>query len=475
MPNSGGMNLLVVEDDPDFRETCARWLTRKGHHVSAAAHAQDALELCDQQTFDVAIVDVNMPGLTGLELLERLKTAQVETEVLILTGQGSVESAVNAMKLGACDYLTKPFPLDELEQRCIMARERSRLTRENKQLKAIIERSQPSTTIIGDSFRMREVFRLIGRVAPTDKPVLIQGESGTGKELVARLLQQQSHRADKPFVTINCAALPEQLVESELFGHRKGAFTGANEDRAGLFEVADGGTLFIDEIGELPGALQPKLLRALEDGSIRRVGSHRERRVDVRLIAATNRILADEVASGRFREDLYYRINVMSLELPPLRKRDGDVSLLIRAILDKNWQVSPEAEQVLETYHWPGNVRQLKNVLERAQILADNFLITIDDLPPEVRLRPNSGTLADPLPRTASIREDVNGDTNGFPQNHDTGDSSRLDDLERSHIMDILRQQNGNKARTAKLLGIHRRKLYRLLERYGITDDRPVV
>ena len=231
---------------------------------------------------------------------------------------------------------------------------------------------------------MREVFRLIERVAPTDKPVLIQGESGTGKELVARALQQKSHRANRPFVTINCAALPEQLVESELFGHRKGAFTGANEDRAGLFEVADNGTLFIDEIGELPGALQPKLLRALEDGSIRRVGSHRERKVDVRVIAATNRTLVDEVAAGRFREDLYYRINVMSLELPPLRKREGDVPLLIRSMLGKGWSITDDAQLAMEKYQWPGNVRQLKNAIERAQILANDDRITIDDLPAEI-------------------------------------------------------------------------------------------
>ncbi len=343
MTSPNAMNLLVVEDDPDFRETCARWMTRKGHRVETAANGHEALEVCDRKVFDVAIVDMNMPGLSGLELLERMKSTQLETEVIILTGQGTIESAVNAMKLGASDYLTKPFPLDELEQRCMMSWERARLNKENRQLRAIIERSQPTVRIIGDSFRMREVFRLIERVAPTDKPVLIQGESGTGKELVARALQQKSHRANRPFVTINCAALPEQLVESELFGHRKGTFTGANEDRAGLFEVADNGTLFIDEIGELPGALQPKLLRALEDGSIRRVGSHRERKVDVRVIAATNRTLVDEVAAGRFREDLYYRINVMSLELPPLRKREGDVSLLIRSMLGKDWFITDEA------------------------------------------------------------------------------------------------------------------------------------
>ncbi len=466
--SSNVMNLLIVEDDPDFRETCARWMTRKGHVVAAAANGHEALEICDRKYFDVAIVDMNMPGLTGLELLDRMKTSQIETEVIILTGQGTIESAVNAMKLGACDYLTKPFPMDELEQRCLMAWDRSRLQRENRQLKAIIERSQPSVKIIGDSQRMRDVFRLIDRVAPTDKPVLIQGESGTGKELVARALQQRSHRANKPFVTINCAALPEQLVESELFGHRKGAFTGANEDRAGLFEVADGGTLFIDEIGELPGALQPKLLRALEDGSIRRVGSHRERRVDVRLIAATNRNLSDEVTAGRFREDLFYRINVMSLELPPLRKREGDVALLTKALLGREWTLSEEAQRAIETYHWPGNVRQLKNALDRAQILANDHYITIDDLPAEV------GDPADHGSIHSSHGSLVAAGVSAGSMPASSGPATRLEDLERAHIVEILKQQNGNKARTARVLGIHRRKLYRLLERYGIREERPV-
>ena len=467
MSSPNAINLLVVEDDPDFRETCSRWMTRKGHRVETAANGHEALEICDRKVFDVAIVDMNMPGLSGLELLERMKSTQIETEVIILTGQGTIESAVNAMKLGASDYLTKPFPLDELEQRCMMSWERARLNKENRQLRAIIERSQPNVRIIGDSIRMREVFRLIERVAPTDKPVLIQGESGTGKELVARALQQKSHRANRPFVTINCAALPEQLVESELFGHRKGAFTGANEDRAGLFEVADNGTLFIDEIGELPGALQPKLLRALEDGSIRRVGSHRERRVDVRVIAATNRTLVDEVAAGRFREDLYYRINVMSLELPPLRKREGDVALLIRSMLAKDWSITDEAQRAMELYQWPGNVRQLKNAIERAQILANDHQITIGDLPAEI-VQPFEGlpthhgstTTSTSLPPGAQA-------ANGSVMT----DSPRLDDLEKTHIVTILRQQNGNKARTARALGIHRRKLYRLLERYGITEE----
>lgn len=444
MPDAPPIELLLVEDEADFRDTCARWMTRKGHEVDQAGNAQEALALCDRRHFDVAVVDMNMPGISGLELLERMQSANIDTQVIILTGQGTIESAVQAMKMGAADYLTKPFPLEDLEQRCRLAWKRGRLAKENRQLKEIIKRSQPTTKIVGESKRMRDVFRLIERVAPTDKAVLIQGESGTGKELVALAIQQNSHRDGKPFVTVNCAALPENLVESELFGHSKGSFTGATSDKPGLFEVADGGTLFIDEIGELPLALQPKLLRVLEDGSMRRVGSHKERRVDVRIIAATNRDLAEEVADGGFREDLFYRINVMSLQLPPLRERDGDVPLLIEHFLGEGWEIEPEARAALQGYHWPGNIRQLINALDRATVLADDKTITIDDLPREVVDAP-----CDSRPTT-------------------TADTTRLDDIEKAHIVEVLEREKGNKARAARALGIHRRKLYRLLERFDL-------
>jgi len=298
--------------------------------------------------------------------------------------------------------------------------------------------------MVGQSRQMKDVFRLVERVAPTDKAVLIQGESGTGKELVARAIQQNSLRAGKPFVTVNCAALPENLVESELFGHQKGSFTGATSDKPGLFEVADGGTLFIDEIGELPLALQPKLLRVLEDGSMRRVGSHKERNVDVRIIAATNRELGEAVTEGGFREDLYYRINVMSLQLPPLRERDGDVGMLIDHLIGEDWDIEPDARGALESYHWPGNIRQLINALDRAMVLADDHTITIDDLPHELVLRSHDHPR--PIAR----------------------DTSRLDEIEKAHIVEVLERENGNKARAARALGIHRRKLYRLLERYEL-------
>lgn len=447
---SESIELLLVEDEADFRETCARWMDRKGHRVAQAENAQEALALCGRRHFDVAVVDMNMPGLSGIELLERMQSADVETQVIILTGQGTIESAVQAMKLGAADYLTKPFPLEDLEQRCRLAWERGRLAKENRQLREIIERSRPATKIVGEAPSMLELFRLIERVAPTDKAVLIQGESGTGKELVAQAIQANSLRGGKPFVTVNCAAMPENLVESELFGHQKGAFTGAATDKPGLFEVADGGTLFIDEIGELPAALQPKLLRVLEDGSMRRVGSHKERRVDVRIIAATNRDLAQEIINGAFREDLYYRINVMSLQLPPLRDREGDVAPLIKHFLGDQWGLDPAAQAALERYHWPGNVRQLINALDRATILADERTITLDDLPREVAEAPAT---IQPPPQTASTQ--------------------RLDEIEKAHIIEVLAHEKGNKARAARALGIHRRKLYRLLERFDLHKTEP--
>lgn len=455
MPEQPPITLLLVEDEDDFRETTARWMSRKGHNVGEAPNAQEALALLDRQSFDVAVIDMNMPGISGVELLQRMKADNIETEVIILTGQGTIESAVQAMKMGACDYLTKPFPLGDLEQRCRLAWERGRLSKENRQLKAVIKRSEPKTEMVGVSAPMKEVFRLIERVAPTDKAVLIQGESGTGKELVARAVQKKSKRADKPFVTINCAALPENLVESELFGHQKGSFTGATSDKPGLFEVADGGTLFIDELGELPLALQPKLLRVLEDGSLRRVGSHKERKVDVRIVAATNRDLAEDVKDGAFREDLYYRLNVMSLKLAPLRERDGDVNLLIDRLMDKGWEIEDNARAILVGYHWPGNIRQLVNVLDRASVLADNRTITVDDLPSEIVDGP---------------REPVEGFRPVVAMPHDT---SRLDEIEKAHIVEILEREKGNKAKAARALGIHRRKLYRLLERYDLHKPDP--
>ncbi|NQV25266.1 MAG: sigma-54-dependent Fis family transcriptional regulator [Rhodopirellula sp.] len=461
MSDEKSMSLLLVEDQDDFRETCAEWMVRKGHDVAQAPNGHDAIHACSKKQFDVIVLDLNMPGLSGLEVLDRFRADCVEAHVIVLTGEATIDSAVQAMKLGAHDYLCKPFPLPELEKRCRMAFEHGQLRKENLQLKEVVRRSRPSgPRMIGESPPMQRIFRLIERAGPSDKAILIQGESGTGKELVARALQLNSHRADKPFITINCAALPEQLVESELFGHEKGSFTGATDTRPGLFEVADGGTLFIDEIGEMPLALQPKLLRVLEDGSMRRVGSHKERRVDVRIVAATNRDLSFEIEEGNFREDLYYRINVLTIELPPLKDRQGDVDLLINHILGSNWTLEEDAQQALLDYHWPGNIRQLINVLERAQILADDGEITLDDLPSEVVHAERSH----PGATDTDTRHEQSGQKA-------TPSSVRLEDLERAHVVRILSDHRGNKAQAARALGIHRRKLYRMLERFNIQPE----
>lgn len=446
MSDHSKIDLLVVDDDDEFRSTMAKMFSRRGFQVQEAPDGEQALNLGQRRAFDVAIFDMRMPGMSGLELLERFKQSHAECEVILLTGQGTIESAVSAMKLGAYDFLTKPFPLKELEKLIERAYERRQLRKENVQLKGILQRTQPKSEMIGQSAAMQEVFRMVDRAGPSGKAILIQGESGTGKELVARALHRCSTRADKPMVVINCAALPEALLESELFGHEKGAFTGAVSAKDGLFEMADGGTLFIDEIGELPGSLQAKLLRVLEDGSFRRVGSLKERRVNVRLLAATNRKMEDEVMDGRFREDLYYRINVMSLELPPLRDRVGDIPLLVAHLLGPEWDIEDEALRVIERYHWPGNVRQLINAIERAKIMADDKLVRFRDLPREV------ATSRDVDSRPVTLQADD------------------LSSIERAKVVEVLRREKGNKTRAARALGIDRRKLYRLLEKYQILD-----
>jgi DNA-binding NtrC family response regulator len=366
----------------------------------------------------------------------------------MLTGGGRITSAVEAMKRGAVDYLSKPFGLDDLDILIRKAARNRTLERENRHLKRQLAQAQSTKPIIGDSPGIGEVKRLIERVSNSDKPVLILGESGTGKELVARAIHQSSPLANRPLIVINCAALPESLLESELFGYEKGAFTGATDAKPGLFEVADGGTLFIDEFGELAGGLQAKLLRVLEDGSMRRIGSIKERRVKVRLIAATNRDLAKDVAEGRFREDLYYRVNVLSIAIPPLRERLEDIPRLIDHFLGPPWTLGPGVMERFVHYRWPGNVRQLINALERAKILADEHAIEIQNLPPEFQ-RPFEHQIESPeLDATQSI-----------------GKSIPLDSLSKMHIVEVLRRNHGNKAKAARELGIARRSLYRILEK----------
>lgn len=446
------VELLFVDDNDEFRNTASQRFARRGFRVHEAPGVNDALRLLQDRQFDVVVSDMAMPGLTGIDLLQRVKEVSPECEVILLTGEGTIETAVQAMKLGAYDFLSKPFSLADLETLVQRAYERGRLSQENVQLKAVIERNQPKLQMVGESPAMQEVYKLIRKAGPSEKAILIQGESGTGKELVARGLHEHSPRAAKPLISINCTALTETLLESELFGHEKGAFTGAVAAKPGLFEIANGGTLFIDEIGEMPGVMQAKLLRVLQDGSMRRVGSLQERRVNVRIITATNRDLAVEVAAHRFREDLFYRINVMSLDLPPLRTRVGDIPLLVNHFLGAEWQIAPDALRVLETYKWPGNIRQLINVIERAKILAEDQFITTDELPPvllQPTAVPGSGVASTVAPLALA-------------------DDGTLSSIEKARIVEVMQLQQGNKSRAARMLGITRRSLYRLLEKYEL-------
>jgi DNA-binding NtrC family response regulator len=444
--------LLIVDDDETLRDTLAQRFKRQGMAVTAFVSGEDALSQAERDRWDVALLDLHLPGMTGVELLGKLKEQQPELEALMLTAHGSIDTAIQAMKQGAYDYLAKPFPLPELEIHIQKAYEKVQLARRERQWVAQINYESPRYRLVGSSPSIRRVVQLIEKVAPTDSTVLVCGASGTGKELVARALHSNSPRHDRPLVTINCAALQETLLESELFGHEKGAFTGAVQAKRGLVEVAEGGTLFIDEIAEMAPGLQAKLLRVLENGAYRRVGGTQEIHADVRVVAATNKTLEEEVKTGRFREDLYYRLNVLTIALPPLRERRQDIPELVEHFLSTRqlgptrYRIQPEALEVLVRHDWPGNVRELANVLERAQILAEEHLITLDDLPESLVEKPLAPRAAGANPR-------------------------HLREVERRHVREILEQEKGNKVRAAKVLGISRRALYRLIEKHGLDKE----
>lgn len=445
LAQAGRIELLLVDDESDFRESAARYFARKGFNVDEAEDGEEALNVSTNKRFDVVVLDIHMPGMNGIRVLEKLMERDPAPKVIMLTGGGTIENAVESIKKGAYDFLTKPAKLEDLDRLIRRACQTQQLEKENKQLKAVIERQTPTGEMIGQSPAMQEVFRLIEKTADSGKPVLIQGESGTGKELVARAIHKASPLADKPLVIINCAALAEQLLESELFGHEKGSFTGAIAAKPGLFEIADGGTLFIDEFGEMSGRLQAKLLRVLEDGSMRRVGSITERKVNVRVIAATNRDLEQEVKDKVFREDLFYRINVLGIMLPPLRQRTGDIKLLASRFTGGDWIIDDDVMARLTSYSWPGNVRQLQNAIERAKVLAEENRIELKNLPSAI-------VDAEPERLLAAINDEVD-----------------LETLNKIHVEETFNRCKGNKTRTAQALGINRRSLYRLLEKYRIT------
>lgn len=446
-------NLLIVDDDDQMRSTLARRFARQGMAVAEASSGEAGLAKAEQGRFDVALFDLHLPGIDGIELLERVKQLQPDIEVIVLTAHGSIDTAIRAMKRGAYDYLTKPFHLPELEIHLQKALEKSQLVRRSRQLMEQIRYDSPRYRLVGSSPGLRKVLQLIEKVAPTETTVLIRGASGSGKELVARGIHANSPRRDHPLVAVNCATLQETLLESELFGHEKGSFTGAMQSKPGLFEMAEGGTLFIDEIAEMSPGLQAKFLRVIEDGRYRRVGGTQELQANVRIIAATNKLLEHEIVIGRFRDDLYYRLNVFAISLPLLKERREDIPELVehflatRQVGPARCLIEPEALDVLKRYDWPGNVRELANVLERAQILAENHVITPGDLQDLVTKGSVPGGLIVPP------------------------DPRNLRDLEKRHVMEVLKQCGNNKVQAAKALGISRRALYRLLDHYKIEKD----
>ncbi len=446
---------LIAEDDADLRDLLQDDLEDAGYETIVAIDGNAALARLEKESehLDLLITDVNMPGLTGHALLKAARAKRAEIPVIVITAFGSVEQAVEMVKNGAFQYLTKPFETSELLHVIANALEQTIPQREQARLRREIPAS-PSQ-IIGASRQMKDILKLLAKAARSNSTVLITGESGTGKELFAHSIHDLSGRRGA-FVPVNCAAIPTELIESELFGHTGQAFTGAKQARTGLFEAAEGGTIFLDEVGELPLLMQPKLLRVLQEGTVRRIGADREREINVRVVAATNRELEQEINEGRFREDLYWRLNVIHLRIPPLRERPLDIPLMIDHFLTKlaerstapPFNVTSEALAILTAYSWPGNVRELENAIESAVAMAEGYLLTPDDLPHRISSNGRSSTL---LARARERR-------------------MTLQELEKEYIMETLRLTNGNKSRAAEILGFDRRTLHRKLDEYRAAD-----
>ncbi len=444
------ISLFLVDDDEAFRGIMSSELERMGFRVLAAGSGKEALERLESFSPDVVLLDLRLPDLSGLEVLPLLKEREPEAEVIMLTGHGSIDSAIESVRLGAFDYLAKPCPMDELQIRIQRALEHKAVNRRANILERGLTPRDPGEWFVGQSASFQELLALTDRVAGSDSTVLITGETGAGKEMVAKRLHARSLRRDRPFVVVECAALQEELLQSELFGHEKGAFTGAERAKAGLFEVADGGTIFLDEIGEVSPSTQVKLLRVLDTSTFRHVGGTREIRVDVRVVAATNRDLQAMVRQGHFREDLYYRLSTILLRVPPLRDREGDVELLANhfvELLNSRFglekRVGPEALGLLRSHGWPGNVRELLHAMERALVVCEGDRILPHHLPVAVQhggqMVPASSP-GDPLPT--------------------------LDELEKDHIQRVLRHVQGHRGKAAEILGISERNLYRKLKAY---------
>src|SRR5262245_10553734 len=443
------MRVLVVDDDDDIRTFLASVLAKQSITVATAGSGADAMALLGREAFDVVLLDLRLPDASGLDVLRWARDADVDTEFVVLTGHAEVEAAVEAMRLGAYDFIGKPCRNSELLQIVGKAAEKKSLRRENVALKEVMRR-ESLPRLVGESSALREVLAVSERVAASDSPVLIQGESGTGKELVARTIHLQSRRAARPFVSINCGAFPDTLLETELFGHKRGAFSGAVASRVGLFEAADGGTLFLDEIGEMSPAMQVRLLRVLDSGEVRRVGEERAFHVDVRIVAATNKDLSREAAEGRFRWDLYYRVSTISVPVPPLRQRRPDIPLLVQHFAvpggrgGKPLRFSPEATERLMNYQWPGNIRELRNLIERLLILHEGDEVKAVDLPIELGTPPRATV----DPTEASLVS--------------------LQEMERRHVERVLGATGWNKAQAARVLDVDIKTLNKKIRDYGL-------
>ena len=436
------MKVLIADDDPKLRQVLANELSLEGFEVHQAENGDIAIDHLEKDEFDVLLLDLSMPGLSGMEVLKRIANLGISVEVIILTAFATVSTAVEAMKLGAYDYLTKPFKLQELRAVIQRASERKRLVRENLLLKMQIKRQAQAEKIITRSHLMLAVLEDVKKVAASDLPVLIYGETGVGKELVAKAIHEASGRIDGPFIPINCGAIPENMLESEIFGYEKGAFTGAHARKPGLLEVADSGILFLDEVGDLSPPLQGKLLRVIETGSFFRIGGIKEVRADAKFVSATNKELRTEVERGNFRQDLYYRISALTLRIPPLRERKEDIPLLVDHIVRNNATLrdkrfSEEALAVLSENAWPGNVRELQNVVHRTLLLSKKELVEPQDLPADLV------------------------DGRRTP-------TKRLEDVEREHILRVLKEAGGQRGKAAEVLGVDPKTLYRKLLSYGV-------
>ncbi len=440
--------VLVVDDERGIRDSVKRMLERAGYEVFIAENGPDALDILRQRKVNVMLTDLVMPKMTGMDLLKASRAVVPDTEVVLMTAYGTVDAAVEAMREGAYDFITKPLKRAVILKSVEKALERQALVMENQALRAELTGSRQHGAIIGNSLALRRTLDIVNQAAPSTATVLVLGESGTGKELLARAIHRGSGRSKGPFVAVNCSALPESIIEAELFGYEKGAFTGAVSSREGRFASADGGTIFLDEVGELPNHIQVKLLRVLQEGEVERLGG-KSVKVDNRVVAATNKNLTAEVAAGRFREDLYYRLNVIAIQVPPLRERLDDVALLAEYFLQKYAEknnkpvagFSSEALDLLCGYHWPGNVRELENAVERAVVLTRNEVLGPDDLPPEIHGMPGANGRSVTIPI-------------GTP----------LDEIERRVIHETLRHTDGDKRLAAQLLGIATRTVYRKLE-----------